>query len=81
MKDEEYLILIGKNISRIRKEQGFTIKELGYRCDMEKTNLIPIEKGRINVTVGTLIKISKALTIDLKDLFINDVSIKLKDTP
>ncbi len=74
MKDEEYLILIGKNISRIRKEQGLTIKELGYRCDMEKTNLIPIEKGRINVTVGTLIKISKALTIDLKELFISDVS-------
>ena len=74
MKDEEYLILIGKNISRIRKEQGLTIKELGYRCDMEKTNLIPIEKGRINVTVGTLIKISKALNIDLKELFISDVS-------
>ncbi|MES2138278.1 MAG: helix-turn-helix transcriptional regulator [Bacteroidota bacterium] len=68
MKDKEYLILIGKNISRIRKEQKLTVKELGFRCDMEKTNLIPIEKGRINVTIGTLLKICRALDIELKDL-------------
>ena len=41
MNESQYLILIGKNISRIRKAQGLTIKELGYRCDIEKTNLIP----------------------------------------
>jgi len=68
MKDNEYLILIGKNISRIRKEQLITIKELGFRCDIEKSNLIPIEKGRINVTIKTLVKICNALDIELKDL-------------
>jgi len=68
MKDNEYLILIGKNISRIRKEQLITIKELGFRCDIEKSNLIPIEKGRVNVTIKTLVKICNALDIDLKDL-------------
>jgi hypothetical protein len=35
MKENECLILIGKNISRIRKEQLITIKELGFRCDIE----------------------------------------------
>lgn len=68
MEDSEYLIKIGKNISRIRKEKKLTIKELGYQCDMEKTNLIPIEKGRINVTINTLVKICKALDVELKDL-------------
>ena len=68
MKDNDYLILIGKNISRIRKEQLITIKELGFRCDIEKSNLIPIEKGRVNVTIKTLVKICNALDIELKDL-------------
>lgn len=68
MEDKKYLIKIGKNISRIRKEKGLTIKELGYQCDMEKSNIIPIEKGRINVTVNTLVKICKALDVELKDL-------------
>lgn len=68
MKENECLILIGKNISRIRKEQLITIKELGFRCDIEKSNLIPIEKGRVNVTIKTLVKICNALDIELKDL-------------
>lgn len=68
MKENECLILIGKNISRIRKEQLITIKELGFRCDIEKSNLIPIEKGRINVTIKTLVKICNALDIELKEL-------------
>ena len=68
MKENECLILIGKNISRIRKEQLITIKELGFRCDIEKSNLIPKEKGRVNVTIKTLVKICNALDIDLQDL-------------
>jgi transcriptional regulator with XRE-family HTH domain len=68
MKESEYLINIGKNITRIRKEKNLTSKELGYSCDIEKSNLIPIEKGRINVTIATLVKIAKALNVDLKDL-------------
>ena len=60
MKENECLILIGKNISRKRKEQLITIKELGFRCDIEKSNLIPIEKGRVNVTIKTLVKICNA---------------------
>ncbi|HXC03648.1 MAG TPA: helix-turn-helix transcriptional regulator [Bacteroidia bacterium] len=69
MKEREYLILIGKNITRIRKAKGLTIKELGYRCDIEKSNLIPIEKGRMNTTAITLLKIAKGLEVDVKKLF------------
>lgn len=69
MTEEEYLISIGKNISAIRKKQGLTVKELGFRCDIEKSNLIPIEKGRGNVTALTLYKIAAALEVDVKDFF------------
>lgn len=69
MKEKEYLVLIGKNITKFRKKKGFTSKKLGDECDMEKSNLIPIEKGRINVTATTLLKIAKALDVEVKDLF------------
>jgi transcriptional regulator with XRE-family HTH domain len=36
---------------------------------MEKSNLIPIEKGRINATAITLLKIAKALGVEVKELF------------
>lgn len=69
MSEKDYLILIGKNISRIRKEKGLTIKELGFRCDMEHGNIIPIEKGRINVTFNSLFRIALALDVKVKDFF------------
>lgn len=37
-------------------------------CDIDKSALIHIEKGRINVTVKTLIKIADALEITVIDL-------------
>lgn len=69
MDDREYLRLMGQNIANIRKKKGMKVTELAYACDMEKTNLIPIEKGRINVTALTLHKIANALEVDVKEFF------------
>jgi len=71
MGEKNYLRMIGENISRIRKKRGLTINKLGYMCDIEKSNLIPIEKGRINITIKTLVKIAKALNANLQDLIKN----------
>ncbi|MCF8423935.1 MAG: helix-turn-helix domain-containing protein [Bacteroidia bacterium] len=68
MEDKDYLKLIGENISSIRKSKNLSTNEFASRCEMEKSNLIPIEKGRINVTINTLIKIANALNVPLDDL-------------
>lgn len=69
MDNEDYLKKIGANITRIRKTKGYTSKELGYMCDIDKSALIHIEKGRINVTAKTLFKICQALEIEVMELF------------
>lgn len=69
MKESEYLKAIGQNVTRLRKKKGLTTIELADLCDMEKSNLIPIEKGRINVTANTLLKIAQALGVEVKELF------------
>lgn len=69
-KDEtDFLIGLGKNIAQIRKEKSVKQTELAYMCDMEKSNLIRIEKGRTNPTTLTLRKLSKALKISVKTFF------------
>lgn len=68
MQENDLLIKIGKNITTLRKQQNITSKELGYRCDIEKSNLIAIEKGRKNITLKTLLKISKALGVEMAKL-------------
>jgi transcriptional regulator with XRE-family HTH domain len=69
MSEKEFLTMVGSNITSIRKKRGYTINYVAQECDMEKTNLIPIEKGRINATCLTLFKIAKVLEVDVKDFF------------
>lgn len=63
-----HLIRIGSNITRLRKAKNITSEELGLMCDMHKSDIINIEKGRRNATINTLVRISDALGVTLKDL-------------
>jgi len=39
------------------------------KCNLEKTAISRIENGRNNVTLKTIVLLSEALEIELKDLF------------
>lgn len=68
MDELKYLKAIGINIKKIRLEQKISQVELAYRCDFEKSNLNRIEAGRNNLTIKTLLKISKELGVSVQDL-------------
>jgi transcriptional regulator with XRE-family HTH domain len=68
MEKELTLKKIGLKIRELRENQGITIQELSDRLDMEYNNLIRIEKGRTNFTIGTLLKICEVLKIKLVDI-------------
>lgn len=38
------------------------------KLEMEYNNIIRIEKGRTNLTIGTLVKIGNILEMELKDM-------------
>lgn len=59
---------IGLRIREIRESQKLSIQELADKLDMEYNNVIRIEKGRTNFTIGTLVKIANALEVNLKDI-------------
>lgn len=59
---------LGVLIKKYRLEKGLTSVEFGYRCEMDKPNVNRLEKGNTNPTFLTLIRICKALDIELKDL-------------
>jgi len=65
---DKILIQIGERISEIRINKNMSLQDVSDICNFEKPNLVRIEKGRINFTIGTLVKIANALDIELKDL-------------
>jgi transcriptional regulator with XRE-family HTH domain len=59
---------IGKNIRLLRLNRNMKQIELSKKCDLEKAALSRIEAGRTNLTIRTMLKISKALDIDIVEL-------------
>lgn len=73
MKDKDYLKKLASNIKKIRKDKGITQVALAYACGFDKQNMQRIEAGRTSPTLKTLLKISDALEIDIKDLIISNL--------
>lgn len=61
--------LVGKRIKEIRESQNLKQIDLANLIDIEATNLSKIENGIHLPQEDNLNKITKALDIDIKDLF------------
>lgn len=55
-------------IKEIREKNNLSIQELGYRSDIDRSELSKIEKGKKNITYRTLCKIASGLGVKLSDL-------------
>lgn len=67
-KERDYLISLGKRIKTLRLEKNISQTEVAYRCGFDKSNYNTIESGKRNPTIISLLKIAKALEIDIVDL-------------
>lgn len=60
---------IGIRITQLRKEKKLSQQRFAYAADIERSFLTHIEKGRKNISIGTLEKIFNALEISFTDFF------------
>ena len=81
--DKYYLEELGKNSAKKRKEGGMSQADLAYKIGMEVPNLSVIENGKSNPQILTLLKISAALNVHLKEILPvpNDPAFILKEAP
>jgi len=70
LEDSDNILIkaLGKRISILRKERALTQLQLSDLAEMEESALRRIELGGTNPTFKTLLKISRALKISLKEL-------------
>ncbi len=61
--------LLGKRIRSLRNLKGWTQQELGERADINYKFLGEIERGQQNPSFQILVKIAKALEVEILELF------------
>lgn len=63
------IISLGKRIEEIIKLKGLKTREVAHDADMDVENLRKYIKGKQEMKVSTMLKISKALGVSLNELF------------
>lgn len=67
--EDKFLIDLGLRIKALRENKNLSQEDLANDCNIPKSQIARIEKAKINTTVKTLVKISNALEIEVRDLF------------
>jgi transcriptional regulator with XRE-family HTH domain len=69
IKHEVKKLHIGKKIRDLRKKAGFVLQDLSDRTGLSKPLLSQVERGVVSPPIATLLKISKALNVNLSFFF------------
>ncbi|MFI3667842.1 MULTISPECIES: helix-turn-helix domain-containing protein [Bacteria] len=69
MTPEQIKKSFGENIKRKRLEKNFSQEELALNAGLDRTYISGVERGKRNVSIVNIHKISIALGIEIKELF------------
>lgn len=67
--EQEFIKKLGERIIFLRKEKKLKQIDLATKVNIEDSALRRIESGRTNPTIKTLLRITDALEINIKELF------------
>jgi DNA-binding XRE family transcriptional regulator len=65
----EFQKRLGARVREIRTAKGFSQESFAEACDLHRTHVSLLERGRINITVNTARQIARVLEINLSELF------------
>ncbi len=60
---------LAKNIKRVREKKGMSQGDICRALDIDRGYISSIENAKRNPTLGTIEKIAKALSVEIKELF------------
>ncbi|MHB8132110.1 MAG: helix-turn-helix domain-containing protein [Mobilitalea sp.] len=76
--ERDIKIRFGQRIRQLRKQQGISQEELGFRATLHSTHIGMIERGVKNISIETIEKLSGALGIPVSFLFDDKYNLNTK---
>ena len=66
-----YRRIVGEKIRAYRKQAGLTQEKLAEKADLHHNFIGEVERGNMEISLGSLLKIAKALNIRVRDLVVD----------
>ena len=60
---------VGQRIRDLRTKQGLSQEEFAFRCELDRTYITCLERGKRNISLTNLEKIAKAFNMTLSEFF------------
>ncbi len=60
---------VGQRIKELRTKQGLSQEEFAFRCELDRTYITSLERGKRNISLENLEKIAKAFNMTLSEFF------------
>jgi len=67
--NDRFLKAVGKNIRRIRRQRNVSMEKLALVSNIGSRQLGRIERGEVNASIISILRISKGLDINILFLF------------
>lgn len=64
----DYLKRLGENLRKTREAKGLSLRQLAASCTIDHSDIGKMERGEVNITILTLIELSKALEVHPKKI-------------
>ena len=71
IRNQKAISSFGKRVKALRKEKGLSQYQLAFEADIDRSQVISIENGKLNTTISTIYALAAALDVKPKDLLEN----------
>ena len=68
IRNQKFITAFGKHIKALRKKKGLSQYKLAYEANIDRSQIIDIENGKINTSISTIYALSTALDVQPKEL-------------
>lgn len=68
LRDTEYLLKFGLRLKELRQSKDYSQSFFADKCNIERSQIVRLEKGQINPTILTLKILSESLEISISEL-------------
>lgn len=67
--DDDVLVRFGRRLRQLRSKAGYSQEKFALHCDLDRTYVGSVERGKRNVSLRNLERFAERLGITLAELF------------
>lgn len=76
---KDFLTQMGRTASSLRQQKKLTQMNVASKAGLDLSLVSRLERGTVNPSIGTLLKLAKGLDCNLKDLIPDSAQYSLED--